>query len=532
MILINDKNFYPTPEHLIEKMLAGCSKEKVKTVLEPSAGSGNISEYVKEWVRYGHDLDIDCIEIDKSLQAMLKGKDFRVVHDDFLTYQTQKKYDLIIMNPPFDNGDKHLLKALQMQENGGSIICLLNAETIKNPYTNIRKDLIKKLSDWSANIEYIQDGFSDAERKTSVEIALIKIFIPAKKFESEIFEKMHKAMEHDEVEVSEEQKNSLIHADFFEFIKSLIHQYHVEIHAGIKLIREYNAMAPHILNSFKKKDDEVDYRRALLELNVNGKNYHLVNDFVRLVRLKYWHFIFDNEKFMGKLTSNLRGDYHNKVSDMADYEFSIYNILALKSDIERNLVKGVEETILKLFEELSNKHHWSNETSNNIHYYNGWKTNKAWKINNKVIIPFYQNNDFGLKYNTYETCRKFSDMSKVFDYLDCGETAYHFNISTELEYWIKNGKTRNIPLKYFDVTFFKKGTCHIKFKNEKLLEKFNLFGSQKKGWLPPNYGKKSYSDMNTEEKEIVKEFSGSVENYNKIYTNQEYYIINEKLLLN
>ena len=35
------------------------------------------------------------------------------------------------MNPPFSNGDKHLLKALKMQEKGGAIICLLNAETIR-----------------------------------------------------------------------------------------------------------------------------------------------------------------------------------------------------------------------------------------------------------------------------------------------------------------------------------------------------------------------------------------------------------------
>ena len=37
------------------------------------------------------------------------------------------------MNPPFAQGEKHLLKALEMQERGGAIICILNAETIRNP---------------------------------------------------------------------------------------------------------------------------------------------------------------------------------------------------------------------------------------------------------------------------------------------------------------------------------------------------------------------------------------------------------------
>ena len=58
--------------------------------------------------------DIDCIEIDQNLQHILKGRDYRVVHNDFLTYETWKEYDAIIMNPPFSNGCKHLLKALEM----------------------------------------------------------------------------------------------------------------------------------------------------------------------------------------------------------------------------------------------------------------------------------------------------------------------------------------------------------------------------------------------------------------------------------
>ena len=40
------------------------------------------------------------------------------------------------MNPPFSEGDKHLLKAINIMKNGGQIVCILNAETIKNPYSN------------------------------------------------------------------------------------------------------------------------------------------------------------------------------------------------------------------------------------------------------------------------------------------------------------------------------------------------------------------------------------------------------------
>lgn len=64
-----------------------------------------------------------------------------------------KEYDLIVMNPPFENGVKHLLKALEMQSrNGGSIVCLLNAETIKNQCTNERITLNRILQNNNAKL--------------------------------------------------------------------------------------------------------------------------------------------------------------------------------------------------------------------------------------------------------------------------------------------------------------------------------------------------------------------------------------------
>lgn len=51
------------------------------------------------------------------------------------------------MNPPFSNGEQHLLKALELQKSGGHIICLLNAETLNNPFTLARKELLRVLEE-------------------------------------------------------------------------------------------------------------------------------------------------------------------------------------------------------------------------------------------------------------------------------------------------------------------------------------------------------------------------------------------------
>ena len=59
--------------------------------------------------------------------------------------------------------------------------------------------------------------------------------------------------------------------------------------------------------------------------------------------------------------------------------------------------------------------------------------------------------------------------------------------------------------------------------NEELLKKFNIFGSQNKGWLPPGYGKKPYKDMTEEEKKVIDEFEGEKE-YDKVMNNKDYYL--------
>ncbi|WP_286696968.1 methyltransferase, partial [Catenibacterium sp. UBA627] len=103
----------------------------------------------------------------------------KIVHNDFMTFASKKHYDLILMNPPFANGDEHLMKAIQMQqENGGKILCILNAETLLNLYSNKRKFLMNTLNDLGAKIQFVDNGFSDAERQTDVRVALIYIDIP------------------------------------------------------------------------------------------------------------------------------------------------------------------------------------------------------------------------------------------------------------------------------------------------------------------------------------------------------------------
>jgi hypothetical protein len=535
-----NRDFYPTPEPLIEKMLEGVQFDTVMSVLEPSAGKGDLAEGIntifkrRSYSRWGgRELDLDCIELQPELQMILKGKGYRVVHNDFLTYNTYKKYDLIISNPPFSQGAKHLLKMLDMQESGGGIICLLNAETLKNPYTVERKVLLQRLTALQADIEYIEGAFLGAERKTDVEVALVKVFIPQKEGVSFIFEDTLRKAEDLEYKERSEQEQSTALAEN-DFIKAIVNQYNMEVEAGIRLIDEFNAMKPHLLREFT----EDKYTDSILSLTFTGggdrHNGVTYNSFVEKVREKYWKALFNNPKFTGNLTSNLLSEYRKRIADLVHYDFSLFNIFTIREEMSLHVVKGVEGALIALFDELSYKHHYYNETSNNIHYYNGWKTNKSWIINKKVIIPLSGYRDLGFSWGGYkpshrDVIAKLADIEKCFNYLDVGLTD-----SVDMEAVLKqaeaDGVTKRVPLKYFTVTFYKKGTCHIEFTNEALLKKFNIFGSQRKGWLPPSYGKKSYTEMGAEERAVVNEFEGEQE-YNKVVNNTGYYICKTENLL-
>jgi len=539
--MFDNKNFFPSPQHIIRKMTDHIDFRRIRTVLEPSAGKGDVALFVADKIKYAQslykqeikDFDIDTVELDENLQHILRGKNFRVIHDDFLTLETYKEYDLIIMNPPFDQGEKHLLKAISMQKNGGQIVCLLNAETINNPYSVTRQDLLTKLEDLNAKIDFIDDAFIDAERKTNVQIALIKIDIKKNAQDSILIDHL-KQEEQSHYENSSRNTNDIVNGDF---VRGIVQQYNIEAKAGIKLIGEFESMKPLMLSSFK----EGYGCSSILTLSISDSNRYseksgnsLKNDYIQKLRMKYWYALFTSEQFTNLLTSNLREQYMNKVNELKNFDFSYYNIKQIQLDMNKSLIKNVEQTILDLFEEFSHKHSWYAETSRNIHYYNGWKTNQSWKINKKIIIPLKGYRDIGYSWESYDptqwdTLKKIEDIEKVLNYLDCGLTK-EVKAKEVLEFAKYYDETKDIELKYFNLTFYKKGTCHITFTNEDVLKKFNIFGSQQLNWLPPSYGKAKYSDMTKEEQTIIDEFEGK-ESYNEVIINKGYYIYNPETIL-
>ena len=554
--------YYPTPKALADEMVSKLDRDKIRYVLEPSAGTGALCKAISRhgcsesrWSREKR-FEIDCIEIDPQLRnslrytfsedydrdLMKKEEDYpwsvrygesqdeeakeeyrriheernsisatvHIVHDDFLTFNSQRRYDAIVMNPPFDHGDLHLLHALDLMKDGGQIVCLLNAETIRNPYTNSRKLLKQKLEAYGAEIDFKTAAFmtSETERKTDVEVALIRVTIPEAERHSILFDTLQKAKEQEQKDIDPHELTTAKGT-----IENMIEQYETELRLGVAFINEYFAVRQYIRNSLN--EDDIYGRSSILTLTVGTNANHLqtidVNDFAKKVRKKYWNAFFRNEEFTGMLTSNLREDFQNTVDEMANYEFSAFNIQQVLAQMQAQLTRGVEKTIMALFEKLTVTHTWYPECNGNIHYYNGWKTNKAHKIEKKCIIPengiassYYSNKPRML--DQYKCFQILSDLEKALNYLDCGETTER-NLDYEIEHAIEMGDTK-VFCKYFNAVFYKKGTCHITFTCPTVIDKLNIFAGRRKGWLPPRYGKVRYNDMTNEEKAVIDDFSG------------------------
>lgn len=123
--------FFPTPdapaEMVIEEARLRHGDEPL-TVLEPSAGTGNLARRAVEKGAL-----VDCIEWQPALAADLRATGLyrRVTQGDFLTVQPGALYDRILMNPPFDRERDidHVMHALRFLKPDGRLVAIMSAGT-------------------------------------------------------------------------------------------------------------------------------------------------------------------------------------------------------------------------------------------------------------------------------------------------------------------------------------------------------------------------------------------------------------------
>ena len=146
----------------------------------------------------------------------------------------------------------------------------------------------------------------------------------------------------------------------------------------------------------------------------------------------------------------------------------------------------------------------------------------------KVIIPTYGIfSDSKWSSDTFRVNEAYSalaDIEKVFIYLD-GDVTAEVDLTRTLQFANSIGNTKNITCKYFTVTFYKKGTVHIKMhpETQRIIDALNIYVARGRKWLPPHYGKAKYEDMDEKSQQVIDEFQGKDE-YSKVLENPTHYL--------
>jgi hypothetical protein len=503
-------NFFPTPDKLIRRMLEKVETLKIKYILEPSCGKGNIIDYYKKYYlnhnsRYiGHKentdkyITFDAIEIDENLSSLLKGKGINVVWDDFLSFEPQRFYDLIIANFPFDRGVDHLLKAIEIQERiGGQILCIINAESLRNQYSNNRKHLATLLNKYNAEIEYTQNAFTESERYSDVEIAMIYIDVPMQNSET-MFEHEFKR-ENPDISFEEVQQSIALKKNKLE---QLIFECEMIKKSGIELFKE------------KLKIDKLLEGMGLKsKLGITDDTYNskpiTVNEFINKINLEYWNKFINETNFKDRLPSKLRNNFTYNMEKQKDITFNMENVQYFYEELMKSIPQSYEETIAQVFDSITSKHYYSDrEWEKNIHCYSGWKSNNGFKINSKCVISCYNN---GWLYSLPELL---TDFNIIFENISGTKDDLRKNNNELLERIKRHEK--KIETEFFILDSYKKQTLHITFKNKDYLNAFNILAGKGKNTLPPDFGEKPYNNMTREEKEIVNNFGLNISEYSKI----------------
>lgn len=513
-----NKNYYPTPDDAIDKMIKRI-KGNPKYFLDPSAGSGNIIKRVSD--QYHSRIHFSAIEIDEDLQATLRGHGYKVIDNDFLSFSGPDKFDLIIANPPFDEGDLHLLKAINIMYSG-QILFYLNAETIRNPYTNTRKELVKKLHELNAEIEFIPDAFLTAERPTKVEVALIDIFIE-RSVEDDIFAGVDDTIEvkkptiDNNYEVSTKKTIEELVLEYNQIVK-LCTQTIIDYYRNFKKVSKYIGLNKEAEKTcyYYSPSIESKQKSLLTKLMQDTLNNMLVS-----VRHDFWRRTLELKEVKARMTSKKQEEFEHQVSERCHMDFTENNIRQFVLNIIGSYKKTLTEAVLDIFNKFTIRHCYSNGLyEDNIHYFNGWKTNKAFKVNKKVIIPIYAGYSGGPFYDDifkkwkldYNAHPILNDIDKVMNYFD--GMNHYYSITAAIEHAFNRGETRKIESTYFTITCYKKGTIHLTFNSDDILRRFNTTACIGKEWLPHDYGSKPYDECTPEIKTVIDDYEGK-DSYNK-----------------
>ena len=475
-LFTENADFYPTPTNVINTMMLG---EDIlgKTILEPSAGSGNIVSWLKD---NGAGEVIAC-ENDNTLQKLLAGK-CELISDDFLSVTSDQvsHVDYIVMNPPFSDGIRHIKHAFDIAPAGCTVISLCNSSNLERRYSSERQELYELVELYGSS-EYLGTVFDAAERKTNVGVSLIKLYKTGEdedEFASYFFSNEDDLLDKNETE-------GIVQ---YNVVRDMVNRYT----SAVKLFDETMEAANKINDVAKFSDSKFDYvpiRFATVDINGNAVSISR-QQYKKQLQKYYWRIIFNKLNMDKYATNGLREQINKFVEKQVNVPFTMHNIYQVINMVVQTTGQRMDKALLEAFDLICS---FSAENSTAGEK---WKTNANYMINRKFIVPYMTGYDARYRtLNEYMSLYYGGNVTRIEDVIKalCYITGTNYDKITNLRDFVyRNNLSYGTwyEWSFFRIKGFKKGTMHFEFTDEDVWIRFNQQVAKQRGWVLPKKSKR------------------------------------------
>ena len=459
-------DFYPTPPEVAAKMLDPLDL-RGKTILEPSAGSGNL---VRECLDRGAAEVLYC-EQEHQLRDMLfaiKGAcPLARRYGNFLNAEAAdvSYIDLIVMNPPFSADEAHILHAWEILPPGAELVALCNWNTIEGRYRRLQLQLGSLVEAYGSS-ECLGECFTTAERPTRVSVGMVRLRKPGQRVSAaDEFDGFF--LGPDDIEA---QGEGLIpyrrSRDIVNRYVEACRIYDEQVEAGVRLRG--------VLDGFFGGE-------LGLQVTVEGAPVTR-NRFRKDLQKAAWKHVFAEFLPAQMATSNLQKDINAFVEEQSKIPFTernIYRMLQIVAGTQEQRVdRAVEEAIDSLTKHTK-ENRWGVE---------GWVTNSGYMLNRRFIRAYMAEVSWsgrGVNLKTYGSqSDEIRDLIKALCFItgrSYDEVAQPEKPSGDGIFW---------PGEWYEWGFFrfrayKKGTVHFEFLDEEVWAAVNARYARIKGQVLP-----------------------------------------------